>query len=136
EDFDKGKIRAFMKQQNDLAHRLDPSRKTTIRRCEFCKDNPDVYSPSIWARWYKGNYTQYKQFSEDEAKKVPQFFHAEWGGDSHAGRHSEYDDRQAPGTIMPYNANGDTNARSNAKINASKEGDWSESYICNLFDWH
>jgi beta-galactosidase len=53
-EFDKQKIRAFMSEQNDLAHKLDPSRKTTIRRCDFCRDIPDVYSPTIWAGWYKG----------------------------------------------------------------------------------
>ena len=32
EDFDKDKIRAFMIELNDLAHALDSSRKTAIRR--------------------------------------------------------------------------------------------------------
>src|SRR5439155_15979496 len=26
--------------------------------------------------------------------------------------------------------------RSSGQARASKDGDWSESYICNLFDWH
>ena len=92
-DFDKEKIRAFMKELNDLAHYLDPSRKTCIRRCDFCKDIVDVYSPSIWAGWYRGIYTEYKQVTEDEFKKVDHFLHMEWGGDSHAGRHSENPDK-------------------------------------------
>lgn len=51
--FEQSQIRAFMKELNDLAHRLDPSRVTSIRRCDFCKDIVDVYSPSIWAGWYR-----------------------------------------------------------------------------------
>ena len=42
ESFDKEKIRAFMSELNDLSHQLDPSRKTAIRRCDFCKDIVDV----------------------------------------------------------------------------------------------
>ncbi|NBV54063.1 MAG: glycoside hydrolase family 2, partial [Verrucomicrobia bacterium] len=56
---DKDAIRAFMSELNDLAHKLDASRPTTIRRCDFCKDIVDVYSPSIWAGWYSGRYTEY-----------------------------------------------------------------------------
>ena len=62
-EFDKEKIRSFMKELNDLSHQLDPSRKTAIRRCDFCKDIVDVYSPSIWAGWYRGIYTEYKEAS-------------------------------------------------------------------------
>lgn len=43
--FEKDSIRAFMGELHDLAHRLDPTRSTAIRRCEFCKDIVDVYSP-------------------------------------------------------------------------------------------
>ena len=48
-EFDKGKIRSFMKELHELAHQSDDSRVTAIRRCDFCKDIVDVYSPSIWA---------------------------------------------------------------------------------------
>jgi beta-galactosidase len=132
-EFDKAKIRAFMSDQNTLAHQLDPSRKTTIRRCEFCKDIPDVYSPSIWAGWYKGKYTEYKAFTEEEFKKVKHPLHAEWGGDSHSGRNSELADkaleniRTSAGVI-------DTSLF-NKSANLLKDGDWSENATCNLFDW-
>ena len=116
EEFDKDKIRAFMIELNTLAHALDPTRKTAIRRCDFCKDVVDVYSPSIWSGWYQGRYTEYKSRTEAEIKKVDHFLHMEWGGDSHARRHSE--------------AVGEVPAR------APQEGDWSETYICDLFDWH
>ena len=116
EEFDKDKIRAFMTELNTLAHTLDPSRKTAIRRCDFCKDVVDVYSPSIWAGWYQGKYTDYKSRTQAEIKKVDHFLHMEWGGDSHARRHSETAEQVLQ--------------------RAPTEGDWSETYICNVFDWH
>ena len=78
-----------MIQLNNEAHQLDPSRKTCIRHCEFCKDIPDVYSPSIWAGWYSGRYTEYRAALEKGIASVPHFFHAEWGADSQARRYSE-----------------------------------------------
>jgi beta-galactosidase len=132
-EFDKAKIRAFMSEQNVLAHQLDPFRKTTIRRCEFCKDIPDVYSPSIWAGWYKGKYTDYKTFTLDEFKKVKYPFHAEWGGDSHSGRNSELADK-ALENIRTSNGVIDTSLF-NRSANLLKDGDWSENATCNLFDW-
>src|SRR5437764_10850498 len=66
---DQQAIRDFLSQLNDEAHKLDPTRVTSIRRCEFCKDIPDVYSPSIWAGWYRGRYTEYKASTEEEMQK-------------------------------------------------------------------
>lgn len=40
-------IRGYMTQLRDLAHQLDPSRLTSFRRCDFARDVPEVYSPSI-----------------------------------------------------------------------------------------
>jgi beta-galactosidase len=137
-EFDKEKIRAFMKELNDLSHRLDPSRKTAIRRCDFCKDIVDVYSPSIWAGWYRGIYTEYKDVTKQEFDKVDHFLHVEWGGDSHAGRHSENPDK----ALQNVKATGAADERAGdaslfgGAARASKDGDWSESYICNVFDWH
>lgn len=137
-EFDKEKIRAFMKELNEKAHEHDPSRKTAIRRCDFCKDIVDVYSPSIWAGWYRGIYTEYKDISYGEMQKVKHFLHVEWGGDSHAGRHSENPDK-ALQAIVP-GGGGDERAGDaswfGGAARASKDGDWSESYICNLIDWH
>jgi beta-galactosidase len=136
--FDQQKIRTFMKELNDQAHQLDPSRKTAIRRCDFCKDIVDVYSPSIWAGWYRGIYTEYKKVTEEEFAKVPHFLHMEWGGDSHAGRHSENPDK----ALQQVHAAGAADERAGdaslygGAARVSKDGDWSESYICNLFDWH
>ena len=136
--FDQAGVRQLMTQLNALAHELDPSRKTVIRRCDFAKDIPDVYSPSIWAGWYRGLYTEYKSSCEDEFKKVKHFIHAEWGGDSHAGRHSEN-----PNTgISKIAAGQGTDERSGdylasgGQARASRDGDWSETYVCQLFDWY
>jgi len=137
-EFDKEKIRTFMKELNDLSHRLDISRKTAIRRCEFCSDIVDVYSPSIWAGWYRGIYTEYKQVTEEEFKKVKRFLHVEWGGDSHALRHSESPDKalsQIKRTGTADERAGDASLFGGS-ARVSKDGDWSESYICNLVDWH
>jgi beta-galactosidase len=137
-EFDKEKIRSFMKELNDLSHTLDSSRKTAIRRCDFCKDIVDVYSPSIWAGWYRGIYTEYKQSSQTEMEKTDHFLHVEWGGDSHAGRHSENPDK----ALQQIKTGAGTDERSGdaslfgGAARVSKDGDWSESYIVNLFDWH
>lgn len=137
-EFDKEKIRHFMKELHDLSHKLDDTRKTAIRRCDFCKDIVDVYSPSIWAGWYRGIFTEYKQVSEEEFKKVNHFLHVEWGGDSHARRHSENPDKSLQ---VVKTGNGADERAGDASLyggaaRVSKDGDWSESYLCNLVDWH
>ena len=138
ERFDTNAIRAFMAELNTLAHQLDPSRQTSIRRCDFCKDIVDVYSPSIWAGWYSGRYPEYRKSTEKAIADTPHFFHAEYGGDSHAGRHSE-----DPEKFLTQVATGEGTAEvgkaykaTGGKARASKDGDWSESYMVNLFDWH
>ena len=108
--YEQGEIRGYMSELNTLAHTLDPSRKTAIRRCDFCSDIPDVYSPSIWAGWYRGDFKQYKEFSREGFDKVDHFLHVEWGGDSHPGRYSENDE--------------------------PTKKDWSETYLVRLIDWH
>ena len=138
EEFDKDKIRAFMIELNTLSHALDPTRKTAIRRCDFCKDVIDVYSPSIWAGWYQGRYTEYKSRTQAEIKKVDHFLHMEWGGDSHARRHSEAIDQVLARYVAgeaPDERGGEFQLTGGVN-RASNDSDWSETYICNLFDWH
>jgi beta-galactosidase len=138
ETFDTNAIRSFMIQLNNEAHQLDPSRKTCIRYCNFCKDVPDVYSPSVWAGWYSGRYDEYRAALEQEIKTVPHFFHAEWGGDSHTGRYSE-DPEKFLGNVMTGQGTaevGNAYKHGGGAARASDDGDWSESYICNLFDWY
>lgn len=136
-EFDKQAIRNFMSELNDLSHRLDPSRKTAIRRCDFCKDIVDVYSPSIWAGWYRGKYTEYLSESEKNRQQVHHFLHVEWGGDSHAGRHSEQPDEGlgAIQTGQGVDERAGDASLSGGQARVSRDGDWSETYICNLFDW-
>lgn len=114
--FSEDAIRDFMSELDSIAHSLDPSRYTSIRRCAFCSDIPDVYSPSVWAGWYSGAYRDYVSKTKAEFRKTDRMFHAEWGGDSHAGRNAEY----IPDDLKT----------------ADKNGDWSETYIVKLFDWH
>jgi beta-galactosidase len=136
--FDQEKIRTFMSELNVLSHQLDPARKTAIRRCDFCRDIVDVYSPSIWAGWYRGDYTEYKDVSLAEFKKSTRFLHVEWGGDSHARRHAENPDNALSKIKRGDGADeraGDASLYGGA-ARVSKDGDWSESYIANLIDWH
>ncbi len=112
---DSAAVRSLMASLHAAAHRLDPYRKTVIRRCDFCADITDVYSPSIWAGWYSRRFRDYREMEESAMERFPFFLHAEWGADSHAGRHAE--------TGFDIEA-GDRN------------GDWSESYAVRLFDWH
>jgi len=131
-------IRGFMQKLNELAHNLDSSRMTTYRRCDFARDIPDVYSPSIWAGWYSGRYTEYEASLVKQRERVKRLFHAEWGADSHAGRHSEDPDR----ALALVTTGKGTDERGLAYLNTggyarlSRDGDWSETYACNLFDWH
>lgn len=115
--FDQDSIRAFMSKLHKLSHRLDPARSTAIRRCDFCKDIVDVYSPTIWAGWYSRRFRDYREMETAGMNSTTRFVHAEWGGDSHAGRHTENEELD----------NIDA---------ADRNGDWSESYIIRLFDWH
>jgi beta-galactosidase len=135
---DEQAIRSFMIELRDLAHALDHSRLTAFRRCDFARDIPDVYSPSIWAGWYRGNYREYEASLIRERERVKRFIHVEWGADSHAGRHAE-----EPETVLQKISTGNgTDERgldylnSGGDVRVSKDGDWSETYACNLFDWH
>lgn len=137
-EFDRDKIRRFMGALNELAHGLDPTRLTAIRRCDFCRDLVDVYSPSVWAGWYRGQFTEYSEVMERERRKTPRLLHAEWGGDSHAGRHAE----DPYVGLRNVKATGAADERGldfmdvGGNARASRDGDWSETYLCDLVDWH
>ncbi len=138
-EFDKKAIQIFMKELHDLSHQLDDSRLTSIRRCDFCKDIVDVYSPSIWAGWYRGVYTDYKTVSYNEMQRVNHFLHVEWGGDSHARRFAEdvYENlRDVKANAQHADERDGDASLYGGMARASKNGDWSESYICDLIDWH
>jgi beta-galactosidase len=127
-----------MTEMRDLAHRLDSSRLTAFRRCDFARDIPDVYSPSIWAGWYRGHYREYEQSLLAERDRVKRFIHIEWGADSQTGRHSE-DPETALHMVSTGNGTDERGLdylKNGGEVRVSKDGDWSETYACNLFDWH
>ena len=135
---DQAAIREFMTEMRDLAHELDHSRLTSFRRCDFARDIPDVYSPSLWAGWYRGTYREYEQNLLEERDRVKRFIHIEWGADSQAGRHSE-----DPEAMLRKVATGEgaderdlASLQTGGEPRVSRDGDWSETYACNLFDWH
>jgi beta-galactosidase len=135
---DEAAIRQFMTEMRDLAHQRDGSRLTAFRRCEFARDIPDVYSPSIWAGWYRGDYHEYEQSLISQRSRVKRFLHAEWGADSLRGRHSE--NPEAVLNRVSVSAGTDERGhdylKSGGEVRVSKDGDWSETYACNLFDWY
>ena len=127
------KMNSFLTEINDIAHKLDPSRKTTLRKYEEGSKIVDVFSPSIWSGWYSGSYKSYKKALDTYKKKYPHFIHAEFGGDSQVGRHSE-NPITGEGAIK---SEGWEEAIVQTKVaNIAQIGDWSESYIVDLFDWH
>jgi beta-galactosidase len=69
--------------------------------------------------------------------RVRHLLHIEWGADSQPGRHAE-DPYKNLGGI----GEGDTAERGLAYLpeggtpRVSRDGDWSETYACDLFDWH
>jgi beta-galactosidase len=135
---DQQAIRAFMQEMNGLAHAMDPARFTALRRCDFARDIPDVYSPSLWPGWYSGVYREYEDALKKQRERVKHLLHVEWGADSHARRHAEEPDSSAAkgssGADLAENT--PDSLENGAKAAVSRDGDWSETYACNLFDWY
>jgi len=126
-------IRAFLGELNDIAHALDPGRLTAMRRFPEGADIPDVFSPTIWMGWYHQVYANYEKAIEEARAQFPRLLHVEYGGDSHVGRHTE----------SPVDGNGyttpdgwDSNFVRKPVGKIPDAGDWSETYIVDLFDWH
>ena len=136
-DFEGGgdieKMNAFLTELNALSHQLDPSRKTAIRKYYEGAHIVDVFSPSIWSGWYSGSYKSYQKAIDTYKKEYKHFLHAEYGGSSHVGRHSE-NPITGEGQIQ---SEGWEEAIVQTKVaNIAQIGDWSENYIVDLFDWH
>ncbi|MFS4417605.1 glycoside hydrolase family 2 protein [Maribacter sp. 2307ULW6-5] len=136
-DFEGGddttKMNAFLTELNALAHEMDPSRKTAIRKYYEGADIVDVFSPSIWSGWYSGSYKSYQKAIDTYKPKYNHFLHTEYGGSSHVGRHSE-NPITGEGIIK---SEGWEEAIVQTKVaNIAQIGDWSESYIVDLFDWY
>ncbi|MEA3288377.1 MAG: glycoside hydrolase family 2 TIM barrel-domain containing protein [Candidatus Marinimicrobia bacterium] len=118
---------------NDLTHALDPYRLTTMRKFYDGADVTDVFSPSIWAGWYSGMYKTFETAITKANKKYKHFFHMEYGGASHLGRHTEYP-ITGEGFVKADEWDEKSNMINVKRVSAS--GDWSENYIVDLFDWH
>jgi len=130
---DREEINTYLKGLNDLAHELDPTRKTAIRKYYEGSDIVDVFSPSIWSGWYSGSYKSYQKAIDKYKKEYPHFLHTEYGGSSHLGRHTE-NPITGEGTIQ---SDGWEEAIVQTDVaNIAQVGDWSENYIVDLFDWH
>ncbi|MGB6151811.1 MAG: glycoside hydrolase family 2 TIM barrel-domain containing protein [Pricia sp.] len=136
-DFEDGdnteKMNVFLSELNTIAHDMDPVRKTAIRKYYEGSDIVDVFSPSIWSGWYSGSYKSYQKAIDTYKKEYKHFLHAEYGGSSHLGRHSE----------NPITGEGEIQSDGweeaivqTEAANIAQIGDWSESYINDLFDWH
>lgn len=135
--FNEEEIRVYMKELNTIAHNLDNTRKTAIRRCDFAKDIVDVYSPSIWAGWYRGHYREYKESTLKHISEVDHFLHVEWGADTHPNRFSEdpYLGLENLKTGIGTDERGNDASLYGGIDRVSKDGNYSENYACDLFDW-
>jgi len=136
-DFENGdnteNMNTFLTELNTIAHNMDPSRKTAIRKYYEGANIVDVFSPSIWSGWYSGSYKSYQKAIDTYKPQYKSFLHAEYGGSSHVGRHTE-SPITGEGVI---NSDGWEEAIVQTKAaNIAQIGDWSENYIVDLFDWH
>jgi beta-galactosidase len=136
-DFEDGgnkeKINTFLTEINDLSHKLDPTRKTAIRKYYEGADIVDVFSPSIWSGWYSGSYKSYQKAIDQYKKEYKSFLHAEYGGSSHLGRHTE---NPITGEGKIQSDGWEEAIVQTDVVNIAQIGDWSENYIVDLFDWH
>ncbi len=126
-------LKQFVMALNALAHELDSSRLTAMRKFYEGADITDLFSPSIWAGWYAGVYKNYAESLAEARKKYKRFLHTEYGGDSHVGRHTE-NPVTGEGLVNEDEWTEEPNMLHVKQV--SKVGDWSESYIVDLFDWH
>ncbi|MDW5290942.1 glycoside hydrolase family 2 protein [Formosa sp. PL04] len=136
-DFEDGdnptKMNTFLTELNTLAHTLDPYRKTAIRKYYEGSNIVDVFSPSIWSGWYSGSYKSYQKAIDTYKKEYPHFLHAEYGGSSHVGRHTE---NPITGEGNIQSDGWEEEIVQTDVANIAQIGDWSENYIVDLFDWH
>lgn len=130
---DENALNSYVSKLNNIAKEEDPYRMTSIRKYYAGADRIDVFSPSIWSGWYAGVYTNYRATLKKNQKLYEQFLHMEYGGSSHVGRHTE----------NPITGTGSLNEGDWAEVanqvnirNIAKDGDWTESYIVDLFDHH
>lgn len=126
-------LKMFAKILHDLAKELDPYRLTATRKFPQAEKIVDVYSPSIWSGWYSDIYKNYQPALDKAREKYTKLFHAEYGGDSHIGRHTE---TPIDGIGKIAATGGDEPVNKVRVSSIANVGDWSESYIVDLFDWY
>jgi beta-galactosidase len=126
-------LRAMVQDLNTIAHTLDPTRLTATRKFTEGADLVDLVSPSLWPGWYSGVYASFESAIADARKNFKRFFHAEYGGDSHFGRHTE---TPITGEGMAIADGWEENLKPQKLKNVAQLSDWSENYIVNLFDWY
>ncbi|MGG1517424.1 glycoside hydrolase family 2 TIM barrel-domain containing protein [Paenibacillus oryzisoli] len=136
--WDENEIRDFMRELHELSHKLDDTRLTAIRRCEFCKDIIDVYSPSIWAGWYRGVYPEYEAYTRVGFEGTERFLHVEWGADNVAGRHvsKPYTGFEEIQQGQGADERDGDYLLTGGDPRVSMLGDWSETYFCDMIDWY
>lgn len=136
-DFENGdnpdSLKKFSIELHQLAKRLDPYRLTATRKFSGTENIVDVFSPSIWSGWYSDVYKNYRLTLEKVRQQYKRFFHAEYGGDSHLGRHTE-NPIDGEGKIKTSGGEEPINKIQSSSV--ANIGDWSESYIVDLFDWY
>lgn len=136
-DFEGGgdvkKINPFLETLNQMAHDLDPQRKTAMRKYYEGAEIVDVFSPSIWAGWYSGNYKNYQKAVDTYKEKYKHFIHAEYGASGHLGRHSE---NPIDGDGIVTSEGWEEVPVQNSVRNIAQFGDWSENYMVDLMDWY
>jgi len=125
-------LRAMVQELHGIAKTLDPGRLTATRKFTEGADLVDMVSPSIWPGWYSGYYKGYETALNDARANLPRFFHAEFGGDSHVGRHSE---NPVSGDATIASDGWEEKITPQAVKNVALNSDWGESYIVDLFDW-
>ncbi len=118
---------------------MDPSRFTSLRRCDFARDIPDVYSPSIWAGWYSGVYTEYQSALEEGARDRSSASFTSSGAPT-AMRAATPKCRSRSGRRLhlaqTFLRTLRTRSKTAPRPHVSRDGDWSETYACDLFDWY
>lgn len=127
-------INPYLQKLQDMTKEMDPYRLTSIRKYYPGANIVDAFSPSIWAGWYGGSYSQYGEALRKAHAKYPSFLHMEYGGSSHVGRHTE----------TPITSTGLVDAQVSVEeaVNqaivrsVAKDTDWNENYMVDLFDWH
>jgi beta-galactosidase len=130
---DKDSIDVFMKEMIEVTKQLDPYRLTGMRKYSGNTDLFDVFSPSIWSGWYGGVYKKYEDAVKKMMERFPYFVHMEYGGSSLVGRHTE---NPITGDGFVKADDFEENENFLSVRNISNEGDMSESYIVDLFDWY